>query len=375
MPGVVAVLTGADVDLEPVAPWHERVPAAMTRPHLARGTVRFVGEPVALVVAESRTAAVDATEMVVVDYDPLPVVVDPEAALGNDVLLFPDAGTNVAMNAPFRKGDELFDGCEVVVTERIVNQRVAPCPLEVRAGAARQDDDGRLTQWACSQGPHGARSGLAKQLGLDVERVHVITPDVGGGFGAKSGTYPEEVLLGWVAQRLGRPVRWVETRTESMQALGHGRAQVQYATLGGTRDGQLLAYRLRIVQDAGAYAEDGAVLPFLTRLMASGVYAFRNVDVEVVAAVTNTTPIGAYRGAGRPEATAAIERMVDRYAVEIGMDPGELRRRNLLAPDAFPYTTPTRATYDSGDYEGALDRALAAGGYDALRAEQAQRRE
>jgi carbon-monoxide dehydrogenase large subunit len=160
-----------------------------------------------------------------------------------------------------------------------------------------------------------------------------------------------------------------------MQALGHGRAQVQYATLGGTSDGTLLAYRLRIVQDAGAYAEDGAVLPFLTRLMAPGVYAIDNVDVEVTAVLTNTTPVGAYRGAGRPEATAAIERMVDRFAAEVGVDPAEVRRRNLLTPDRFPYTTPTRATYDSGEYEAALDLALAAAGYDDLRAEQRRRRE
>ncbi|MCU1426233.1 MAG: putative oxidoreductase molybdopterin-binding subunit, partial [Actinomycetia bacterium] len=188
-------------------------------------------------------------------------------------------------------------------------------------------------------------------------------------------TYPEEILVAWLAGRIGRPVRWVETRTESMMALGHGRAQVQYATLGGTSDGQLLAYQLRIVQDSGAYAEEGAMLPFLTRMMAPGVYALEKVDVEITSVLTNTTPVGAYRGAGRPEATAAIERMVDRFAAEIEMEPAELRRRNFLAPDVFPYTTPTRATYDSGDYEGALDRVLAAAGYDDLRAEQARRRE
>jgi carbon-monoxide dehydrogenase large subunit len=374
MPGVLVVFTGSDVDLPPLPPGHQRMPESMARPLLARDAVRFVGEPVAAVVAETRTQAVDALDAVVVDYDPLPPVVDPEAAIDGRALLFPDAGTNVAMQAPFRHGDELFDGCDVVVTQRIVNCRVAPAPLEVRAGASRIDDDGRLTQWACTQNPHATRNGLAKALGLERDRVHVITPDVGGGFGAKSGTYPEEILLGWLARRVGRPVRWVETRTESMQALGHGRAQVQYATLGGTRDGTLLAYRLRIVQDAGGYAEEGAMLPFLTRMMAPGVYAIDKVDVDITAVVTTTTPIGAYRGAGRPEATAAIERTVDRFAFEIGMDPAEVRRRNFLAPDRFPYTTPTRATYDSGDYETALDRALAAAGYADLRAEQAARR-
>jgi carbon-monoxide dehydrogenase large subunit len=374
MPGVLAVVTGNDVDLPPLPPGHERMPEAMARPLLAVDAVRFVGEPVVAIVAGTRAQAIDAADAVIVDYEPLPALVDPEAAINGSVLLFPDAGTNVAMQAPFRHGDELFDGCDVVVSQRMVNCRVAPAPLEVRAGASRIEDDGRLTHWACTQNPHATRNGLAKALGLERDQVHVITPDVGGGFGAKSGTYPEEILLGWLARRVGRPVRWVETRTESMQALGHGRAQVQYATLGGTRDGTLLAYRLRIVQDAGGYAEEGAMLPFLTRMMAPGVYALDKVDVDITAVVTSTTPIGAYRGAGRPEATAAIERMVDRFAVEIAMDPAELRRRNFLTPDRFPYTTPTRATYDSGDYEAALDRVLAAAGYTELRAEQAVRR-
>jgi carbon-monoxide dehydrogenase large subunit len=376
MPGVIAVFTGADVDLADKPPANARCPEAMRRPLLARDVVRFVGEPVAVVVAETRVQAVDAAEQVVVDYDPLPAVVDPEAALADGaVLLFPEAETNVAMRAPLRHGDELFDGCDVVVRERIVNPRVAPCPLEPRAGAARWEPDGRLTHWACTQHPHATRNGLADTYGLERDRVHVITPDVGGGFGAKSGTYPEELLLAWLARRVDRPVRWTETRTESMLALAHGRAQVQYATLGGTRDGKLLAYQLRIVQDAGAYADDGVVLPYLTRMMAPGVYDLTKVDVDITAVLTNTTPVAAYRGAGRPEATAAIERMVDRFAVEVGMDPAEVRRRNLLGPDVFPYTTPMRVTYDSGDYEGALDRALAAAGYDDLRAEQARRRD
>jgi carbon-monoxide dehydrogenase large subunit len=375
MPGVVGVFTGADVDLAPRPPAHTRMPESMVRPLLARDVVRFVGEPVAAVVADHRAQAVDAADAVVVDYEPLPAVVDAEAAVDGAPLLFTDAGTNVAMKAPFRHGDELFDGCEVVVTERIVNPRVAPCPLEVRAGAARFEPDGRMTQWACTQNPHATRDGLADALGLAREQVHVITPDVGGGFGAKSGTYPEEILLGWLAQRVGRPVRWTETRGESMQTLAHGRAQVQYATLGGTRDGTLLAYRLRIVQDSGAYAGEGALLPFLTRMMAPGVYALDKVDVDVTSALTSTTPVGAYRGAGRPEATAAIERMVDRFAAEIDVDPADVRRRNFLTPDQFPYTTPTRATYDSGDYAAALDKVLAAAGYDELRAEQARRRE
>jgi len=373
VPGVAAVFTGDDIDLEPARP-PGMMEQSMVRPWLARGTVRYVGEPVAAVVADTREAAVDAAERVVVEYDALPVVVDPEAALAGDVLLFPEAGTNVAHVIPPRPDPERFAACDVVVTQRIVNQRVAPCPLEVRAAAAVWDDAGRLTQWSCTQGPHGTRDALAAALGVGSDRVRVITPDVGGGFGAKSGDYPEEVLVAWIARRLARPVRWVETRSESMLGLGHGRAQVQVATLGGTRDGRLVAYELRIVQDCGAYPAEGGLLPYMTMRMASGVYRIEKVGVEVHAVATNTVPIVAYRGAGRPEATAAIERMVDVFATETGMDPAELRRRNLVPRDAFPYQTPTRALYDSGDYEGALDRALGAAGYQTLRAEQERRR-
>jgi carbon-monoxide dehydrogenase large subunit len=375
LPGVLGVFTGPEVDLPPQGvPLARLVDEGFARPRLALDTVRFAGELVAAVVAETRSQALDAADAVIVDYDPLPAVVDAEEARTDDVVLFPAVGTNVAVRAPARRGDELFDGCDVVVELRIVNPRVAPCPLEVRAGAARWDADGRLVQWACSQGAHGTRDGLAEAYGLEPEQVRVIVPDVGGGFGAKSGVYPEEVLLGWLARRVGRPVRWVETRSQSMVTLGHGRGQVQYATLGGTRDGRLLAYRLRIVQDVGAYPAGGAMMPLITRMMATGVYAIERVDVDVTGVVTNTTPVEAYRGAGRPEATAAIERVLDRFAAEVGLDPAEVRRRNYVPPDAFPFTTPTKIIYDSGDYEGALDRALAAAGYESLRAEQAERR-
>jgi carbon-monoxide dehydrogenase large subunit len=373
MPGVVAVVTAADLDLGPIGTPNPRVPDAMARPLLATDTVRYVGELLAAIVAETRTQAVDAAEAVVVDIEPLPAVVDAEAARDDAVLMFPEAGTNIAFVMPSRAKDDLFADCEIVVEQRIVNQRRAPCPLEVRAAAARWDGD-RLTQWACTQGPHGTRNQLAELLGVAREQVRVITPDVGGGFGAKHGTYPEEVLVAWLARRLGRPVRWVETRTESMLSLGHGRGQYQVAKLGGTRDGNLLAYQLRVTQDTGAYPAGGALLPYMTRLMATGVYDIPTVDVDVVSVVTNTTPVEAYRGAGRPEATAALERMVDLFAAEIEMDPAEVRRRNFLASDAFPFTTPTKATYDSGEYEAALDRALERAGYTRLRAEQAERR-
>lgn len=373
--GVVDVVTAADIDLEPQRTSNPRVPEVMGRPLLATDTVRFVGELVAAVVAETAVQAIDAAEMVVVDYEPRPAVADVDAARRADApRLFTGTESNVALHAPFRGTDDFFAGCDVVVRERLVNQRMAVTPMEPRAGAMWWDDDGRLHAWSSTQGAHGTRNGLATAFGLEPEAVHVIAPDVGGGFGGKTGTYPEEVLLGALARRIGRPVRWAETRTQCQLGLYHGRAQVHECELGGTRDGRLVAYRIRIVQDAGAYPSGGVFLPYLTRLMAGGVYDLERVDAEIAVVVTNTTPVDAYRGAGRPEATAAIERMVDRFAAEADLDPRDVRRRSFIAADEFPFTTRTKATYDSGDYGAALDRALSAAGYEQLRDEQRRRR-
>lgn len=375
MPGVVAIYTGGDIDLPPVPAGVPGIPDVMARPVLAKGTVRFVGEAVAAVLTEERYQGEDAAEAVFVDYEPLPAVVDAVSALTTDTLLFPEHGSNVAvpMNEPL--ADDLFEGCDVVVRQRVVNQRVAPCPLEVRSGAARWGDDGRLTQWASNQAPHGAKAAIAGLYGLDAELVRVIAPDVGGGFGAKIGLYAEDLVLPWLARATGRPVRWTETRSESMLGLGHGRAQVQDIAIGGTRDGKVLAYRLEVVQDSGAYPSLGAFLPFLTRVMLSGTYDIPKVEFSSASVVTNTTPTVAYRGAGRPEATAAVERAMDLFAAEIGADPAEVRKRNVVANDRFPFTSPTATTYDIGDYGGAIDLALEASGYAELRAEQARRRQ
>ena len=310
----------------------------------------------------------------IVDYDPLGVVVDAEAAGTSDTLLFPEAGTNDAVVFAFPSDEHIFDDCEVVVRQRMVNQRLAPCPMEVRAAAAIWGEDNRLTYYASCQAPHSFRHNLSQALGVDEADIRVISPDVGGGFGAKAAPYTEELLLPWIARRVGRPVRWVETRTESMLTMGHGRGQVQEAELGGNRDGTVLAYRLKVTQDAGAYPLMGAFLPMLTRVMLTGVYTIPVAEFASASRVTNTTTKVAYRGAGRPEAAAAIERMMDIFAVEIGMDPAEVRRRNLVAADAFPFTTPTGTAYDTGDYERALDLALEAAGYAGLREEQARRR-
>ncbi|HET6954342.1 MAG TPA: xanthine dehydrogenase family protein molybdopterin-binding subunit [Acidimicrobiales bacterium] len=370
-PGVVAVVTGADVDL---AALPGMVVPEMARPVLGRDRVRFVGEPVAVVLSERPEQGEDAAELVWVDYEPLPAVVDAAAALAGDAVLFPDVGTNLV--GAFGR-DLPEDGgpgaCEVVVRQRIVNQRLAACPLEVRSSAAAWVD-GRLVMWCSTQSAHGVQGQLVSAYGLDASAVHVIAPDVGGGFGAKAGCHPEDLLLPWLARHVGRPVRWVESRSENMTAMVHGRGQVQDVTIGGRRDGTIEAFHLAITQDAGAYPAIGAVLPALTRMMAAGTYAIPAVTSQARSVVTTTTPVASYRGAGRPEATAAIERAVDLFAAEAGLDPVDVRRRNLLPAFTEPHRTPAGATYDCGDYAAALERVLAAARYDDLRAEQARRR-
>ncbi|NND76511.1 MAG: xanthine dehydrogenase family protein molybdopterin-binding subunit [Ilumatobacter sp.] len=378
MPGVLVVHTAETLGLEPVpSPFNP----ASARTLLASDKVRHVGEPVAVVVAETWQQAADAAEMVFVDIDPLPALVDMEAALASDTHIYDAAGSNAvfdttALGMPENSpAEEFFADCEVTVTGRFLNQRVAPCPLEVRASAAAWVD-GRLIQWISSQGVQGAKAAFVAANGVDADAIRLITPDVGGGFGAKIDTYAEELLLGPLATALGRPVRWRETRSESMMNLGHGRSQLQYVTIGGTRDGKVTHYQLHAIQDSGAFVGMGTILaPFFTRPMASGVYDIPNIEVRATSVVTNTTPTTAYRGAGRPEATAAIERAMDMFAAEIGKDPADVRRMNLIAKFSEPHTTSIGQTYDVGDYEGALDRALEAAGYSDLRAEQTARRE
>ena len=374
-PGVVAVFTAADLgDLAPAPPPMPFMNAIMTRPFLATDTVRFVGEPVAVIVSETPAQGADAVELVFVDYQPLPVVIDPELSATSSTMLFPEAGGNIVHEMASPDDLSIFDDCDITVTARLENHKMAVAPIEPRACAASWDGE-RLTQWSCSQGAHNTRGGLAARLGLGVEQVRVIVPDVGGSFGGKQGTYPEEILTGWLAMTLHRPMRWVETRTENMIAFTHGRGQVQYSTIGGTNGGDLLAYKLHVIQDCGAYPSNyGGLMPMMTRTMASGCYDITKVDYSSQAVLTNTTPVGAFRGAGRPEAAAAIERMIELFAAEAGLDPIEVRRQNFIRPEQFPYTTQTGASYDVGAYESALDMALAAADIDALRAEQALRR-
>lgn len=400
MPGVVAVFTAADLsDLPPQPPAVPLFPPEMSMPLLADGTVRYVGQPVALVVAETPAIGEDAVALVDVSYDPLPFVLDPQRALDGEVLLFPELGTNVALRGPLdfsaidspASGDrgstpdassdvaapggtsDIFAGCEVVVSHVIRNQRMAVAPIEGRAVAATWQD-GRVLMWCTNQGAQLLVGPLAAALGIEPPTVHIVTPDVGGGFGGKSDVAPEYVLAAWGSRRLGRPLRWTETRSENLASM-HGRGQVQTVTVGGDRAGKISAYRLEIVGDAGAYPRIGAILPpIVTPMMTTGVYDIERVDVCGVAVVTNTAPMSAIRGAGRPEATAAIERAIDLFAAEIAIDPVEVRRRNLIPPFTEPHVTPVGTVYDTGDFVGALDLALDAAGYDQLRATQSERR-
>jgi carbon-monoxide dehydrogenase large subunit len=384
-PGVIAVLTYRDInDIPPPPPLPEGGPppgseaaplpmgGVWQEPLLAVDRVRFVGEPVAMVLTDDSYQGEDAAELVSVDYEPLPAIVGAADALAGQTLLFPDAGSNVVVAHP--AGDTAFDGCDVVVSRDIVNQRVAPVPMEGRAAAAMWTG-GKLTVWVSTQNAQISRFIMAGAFGLDPDAIRVVAPDVGGGFGAKVGIDRDAILVGWAARHTGRALRWVETRSENLVGMTHGRAQEHSIKIGGTRDGRVLAYRLDVVQDTGAYPRMSGFLPTLTNLMAVGPYDIAHVEVGYRVVVTNTTPIAAYRGAGRPEATAAVERAMDLFAAEIGMDPAEVRRKNLVPADKFPHQTPCGAHYDSGDYIGALDKVLSGAGYPGLRAEQARRRE
>jgi aerobic carbon-monoxide dehydrogenase large subunit len=374
MPGVVEILTAADLGL---APHHgfAFVHDDFARPPLADGRVRFVGEPIAVVLAETFAEGEDAAEMVWADIEPLPAYVDAEAALAEgSETIFPDHGDNRAMVIVDKPRTDL-SVADVVVRGRYVNQRMAVVPMEPDCCAAELDEAGRMTFWASTQMPHGLHGQLAKALGIDPAELRVITPQVGGGFGGKAGIHAEYTVVAAAARRTRRPVVWVPPRSDDMKALPHSRGQIQYAELGCTNDGRFTGLKVRLVGDAGAYPSVGAMLPGGTRRMAQGTYAFPTIEFDVAVAVTNTTPMGAYRGAGRPEATALLERLVDQAALELGIDPLEIRRRNFLADDVFPFRTLTGNTYDVGRYLLPLERAAELVGYDELRAEQAERRE
>ena len=378
MPGVVAVYVAADLEL-PAVHGFMMLPPTMNRPPLAHDKVRFVGDIVAMVVADTKAHAADAAEMVIVDYDELPALATVEAALADGAPLIHEAqGSNVANAMGTGPVEGVLDDADVVVRSRIVNQRVAPVPMEPGGiVAVPGQPDGGLSIWVASQGPHGVRDEIAMLLGLDPATVHARNAAVGGGFGAKQGMTVEHLLVAKAALTLGHPVKWTETRSENMVAMWHGRGMVHDVELGVTRDGTITGLKVFTNAEAGAYAAIGAFLPFFTQMMASNVYVIPKVEYNWQAVVTNTTPVAAYRGAGRPEAIHMMERILDMAADELGIDPVEIRRKNYIEPEAFPYMPHTGlgATYDTGEYAKALDAVLEYAGYDELRAEQKARRE
>jgi carbon-monoxide dehydrogenase large subunit len=377
MPGVLAVYHAGGDDLG-LAPFQSfpMISEVFNRPVFAHDRVRFVGDIVAAIVAETGPQAVDAAEAVVIDLDPLPAVVSQMDALSADApQLFPDNGSNVCFATALGADADPLDGAEVVAEVAMVSQRLAGVPMETNGCLmVPGEPPGGITCWISHQAPHSVQPALTAVLGLEPEAVRVVCPWVGGGFGPKAAMYVEYLVAAAAAVQLSRPVRWAETRSENMLAMVHGRDYVMNAKVGLTNDGRIVGLDANVVASGGAYPALGAVLPMLTQMMAVGVYDIPKVRFEGTTVVTNTTPIGPYRGAGRPEATQLIERILDVAADQLGIDPAEIRRRNFIDRTTFPLTTTTGGSYDSGEYAKSLDAALAAAGYDELRAEQARRR-
>lgn len=384
-PGVVAVFTGADLkDKVTPVPCAWNLPNANLKlpphPMLASDTVRYVGDGVAMVVATSRAAARDAVDLIDVDYDPLPAVVDPEqAAQPGAPQLHADVPNNLALTWTVSGGDaeQAFRDAPVTVSQRIVQQRLLPTAMEPRAAVASYNaGTGQLTLWATSQNPHIHRFLCSVMLQMPEHHIRVISPDVGGGFGSKIPAYADEALVAFAAKTLGRPVKWTEDRSENYKVTTHGRDHIEHVELCGTTDGTITGLRTTVYAGLGAYASTAApgVPTILHGLMYSGAYMIPNIHGTVYGVYTTATPVDAYRGAGRPEATYLIERLVDIYARKIGMDPAQVRRKNLIPKEKFPYTVATGITYDSGDYHGALDKAMEIAGYAQFREEQAKAR-
>ena len=385
MPGVVDVVTGSDLEgafgdgLPCAWPVTEDMAAPAHMP-LASEEVAYVGDAVAAVLARSRAEAVDAAEAVLVDYEPLPAVVDMKAAVADGAeTAHTSLDSNISYVWPLAAGDvdDAFDGAAHVVEREFVNQRLIPLAMEPRAVvAAPMGHTGEYTVWSATQVPHILRLMLAMTTGIPEQQLRVIAPDVGGGFGSKLNVYAEEALALVLSKRLGRPVKWTETRSEGFQATIHGRDQIQRISLAMDADGTFRGLRAHLLADMGAYLQLVTPgVPILGAFMYPAIYKFDAYDFQCTGVFTNTTPTDAYRGAGRPEATFAIERIVDEAANELGMDPMELRRKNWIQHEEFPYEIISGLTYDSGNYEAATARAVEMFDYEGRRAEQAARRE
>ncbi len=378
MPGVVAVITADDLTGVGGVPVGGNLKIPEHLP-LARGTVKFVGDPVVAVIAENSYLAMDARDAVVVDYEPLPAVVDPIAALDPDSPRVHDEfDSNVTLSAEFSTDgfDDAFDAAEHHLGVHVGHARVAAIPIENRGGIGQFDpDSGRYTLWLSTQAAWIERTDLAKALGVEEEQVRVITPDVGGAFGAKMTAYREDILLLALARIVSRPVRWIATRAEDLLSSMHGREAYTDGEVAFDSDGTIRAIRLNTVANFGAYLmKYSGGPPMRMLLFPTGAYTIRHVDSVVNGVFTNTGPVGPYRGAGRPEAAYFIERVVSDVAHALGMDQAEIRRRNFIPADAFPYVNASNVTYDTGNYERALDAALDLADYPALTEEIAQRR-
>lgn len=385
MPGVVAIYTGEAMNI-PI-PTGALIPdcdlKVTEHPALAKEKVRYVGDGVAIVLAEDRYLAQDAAEMVEVDYEVLGAVVNPEDAVQDGKpQLFDEVPNNIAFHwimGDREASDNVFDSADVVVKERIVQQRLQPTSMETRSAVAQWNDmNEELTIWCTTQNPHIHRVLLSGLLGVPEHKLRIIAPEVGGGFGAKIDVYPDEALAGWASMQLKRPVKWTETRLENYVTMTHGRDHIEYVELAANKDGKVKGIRAKVYAGMGAYLTTfGAGIPtILHALLYNGVYVFEDTFAEVIGAYTSATPVEAYRGAGRPEATFLVERLMDKMAGELDLDPAEFRRQNLIPKFENGYTVPPGIiTYDSGDYEPALDMALEMAGYSNFREEQKKARE
>jgi carbon-monoxide dehydrogenase large subunit len=386
IPGVVAVLTAADLK-SVLSGTHPVAPAFVAEKHtvparfpLADGEACFQGEPVAIVLAENRKLAVDGAEAVEVEYEPLPAVIDIMTALdANSPKAHSNEIDNLAWDLTYSPEDSVKDAfaqAEVVIKDRILQQRLAPTPIEPRGVVAEYSTfEDQLTMWMGTQNPHLIRIWVSGALGMPETKVRVISHDVGGGFGSKVCAYPEDYLVAATAKMLKRPVRWIETRTESLQTTTHGRGQVFDLELAAKRDGSLLAMKVTQYLDTGAYIGTFGAFQTCACLLAGGAYKFPGgIAARTVGVLTNRVPTDPYRGAGRPEATHNIELMMDKLAQEIGMDPVALRQKNFIQPNEFPFTNNFGLVYDSGNYAGAMNKALGLAKYDDFRVRQAEAR-